>query len=270
MHPTKMPLNIKMNDSLLVILIPLSPDMKTIGHGMSRIQGHIHSFFYLLEGEVLLEWHNRNRLIKAHDFIFIPAHDTFKIKYFKGCKGYMGGFSPKLFGNSVHFSSPFATHVSFTSSNAQYIENILSRLLLINMKDEENIDLIKSYLQVLLFEVKEIVNTSLSKDINNEYLNKFFELIFSSQHKLSVSEYANKLSITPNHLNKLVKYLTQKSATEWIEKAFLQDAQKLLNLSNLSLLEVSESLGIYDQSYFSRKFKKLSGLSPSEYRNRNK
>lgn len=265
-----MPSNSHNIDSLQVILIPLSPEMKSIGHGMSRMQGHIHSFFYLLQGEVLLEWHNRNSLIKANDFIFIPAHDTFKLKYFKDCRGYMGGFSPNLFGNSVHFSSPFATHVSFTASNAHYIENILSRLRSINVKNDDNVDLVKSYLQVLLYEVKELVDTSLSNDINNEYLNNFFDLIFSSQQKLSVSEYANKLSITPNHLNKLVKLITQKSATEWIDKAFLQDAQKLLKQSNLTLLDVSESLGIYDQSYFSRKFKKLNGVSPSEYRNRNK
>jgi AraC-like DNA-binding protein len=44
-------------------------------------------------------------------------------------------------------------------------------------------------------------------------------------------------------------------------------AEEMLIKSNLSILEISEMFGFYDQFYFSRRFKERFGISPLKYRN---
>jgi AraC family transcriptional regulator, transcriptional activator of pobA len=74
------------------------------------------------------------------------------------------------------------------------------------------------------------------------------------------------LNITPNHLNKLVKTITGKSPTKWIDDTLVLEAKVLLYQTSLTINEVASEIGIYDQSYFSRLFKKYEGITPLEFR----
>ena len=85
-----------------------------------------------------------------------------------------------------------------------------------------------------------------------------------------MNDYAAKLSISPNHLNKVVKGNTGKSPSTWIEEAIILKAKMLLKCTNLHLSEVAAKVGIMDQSYFARKFKQHEGITPSEYRQQQK
>ena len=74
------------------------------------------------------------------------------------------------------------------------------------------------------------------------------------------------LNVSPNHLNKMVRRLTSKSPSQWIEEAVIKEAKMLLRNTEMPLGEIAASLGIMDQSYFSRMFRKSEGISPSQYR----
>ena len=74
------------------------------------------------------------------------------------------------------------------------------------------------------------------------------------------------LNVTPNHLNKSIKSVTGKSPTKWIDETILLEAKYLLYQTNLTINEIAMQVGHYDQSYFSRIFKKHEGLTPIEYR----
>lgn len=50
----------------------------------------------------------------------------------------------------------------------------------------------------------------------------------------------------------------------------ISSAKSLLQNSNLSIYEISSEIGFDDQYYFSRLFKKLTGLSPRDFRSSNK
>ena len=97
---------------------------------------------------------------------------------------------------------------------------------------------------------------------------KFLQLVFNrNQAPLTVSEYANMLNVTPNYLNKTVKNHTHRTAIDWIETARLNLAKQLLKDIRIPIVEVATRVGLADQSYFSRFFKKKTGMSPSQYRN---
>ena len=83
----------------------------------------------------------------------------------------------------------------------------------------------------------------------------------------SVADYAQQLQVTPNYLNKTVKTHTHRTAIDWIEIARLNLAKKLLKNNEIPIADVARLSGLDDQSYFSRFFKKKTGLTPSQYRN---
>jgi AraC family transcriptional regulator, transcriptional activator of pobA len=63
-----------------------------------------------------------------------------------------------------------------------------------------------------------------------------------------------------------VKTITGKSPTKWIDDTLVLEAKVLLYQTKLTINEVAAEIGIYDQSYFSRLFKKYEGVTPFEFR----
>ena len=61
-----------------------------------------------------------------------------------------------------------------------------------------------------------------------------------------------------------------KTPNEYIIELRLQFAKKLLDNTNLSIRQISENVDYSDQYFFSRLFKKHMGVSPQNYRNKNK
>jgi YesN/AraC family two-component response regulator len=97
--------------------------------------------------------------------------------------------------------------------------------------------------------------------------NRFKELLHKHiREKHLVTEYASMLHVSPNHLNKTVKQITKKPTSKWIDETLITEAKVMLFQTNYSINEIASELGIYDQSYFSRLFKKYEGVTPLEYR----
>lgn len=82
----------------------------------------------------------------------------------------------------------------------------------------------------------------------------------------SVQFYANLLFITPKHLTKTVKELTNKTCGEFIDDMVIMEAKVLLNDMSLSVANVADHLHFSDQFFFSKFFKKHTGLNPTEFR----
>lgn len=79
--------------------------------------------------------------------------------------------------------------------------------------------------------------------------------------------YAQKLEVTPKHLSRTLKSQTGFTAVEWIERFVILEAKVLLKSSNLNIQQISDELNFPSQSFFGKYFKKLTGMSPKEFRN---
>lgn len=80
--------------------------------------------------------------------------------------------------------------------------------------------------------------------------------------------YAQKLEVSPKHLSRTVKAQTGYTAVEWIEKFVILEAKVLLKSSNLNIQQISDELNFASQSFFGKYFKKITGMSPKEFRNK--
>lgn len=80
------------------------------------------------------------------------------------------------------------------------------------------------------------------------------------------SSYAEALNITPDHLNRVVKSLTGKTAKEHIQSRLTIAAKRLLYFSSLSNKEIAFELGFSEPANFSAFFKSCTGSSPSRFK----
>ncbi|MES2277021.1 MAG: helix-turn-helix transcriptional regulator [Bacteroidota bacterium] len=102
---------------------------------------------------------------------------------------------------------------------------------------------------------------------NYTLLKNFRKLIEENFTKLKLpKDYAALLYITPNHLNALCNDILGQPAGELIRNRVALEAKRLLINFNLNITEVSYRLNFADNSYFSKFFKKQTGLSPEEFR----
>lgn len=81
-------------------------------------------------------------------------------------------------------------------------------------------------------------------------------------------DYARALSITTGHLSRICRETVGQSATDYIENAVLAEACRLLAFTREPVAEIGFRLGYRDPSYFSRRFRVLQGVTPSDYRER--
>lgn len=92
--------------------------------------------------------------------------------------------------------------------------------------------------------------------------------ILVDQHfkeKVQVSDYAEMLHVTPGHLNDTVKHTIGRSAKQIIDAKRIMEAKRLLFWQRLSVKQIAGELNFDDDAYFSRFFKKHTGLSPAVF-----
>ena len=82
----------------------------------------------------------------------------------------------------------------------------------------------------------------------------------------SVLFYAGQMNVTPRYLTQIVKEVTGRSAGELIDEMVIMEARLLLNDMSLTLAQVAEQLYFSDQFFFSKFFKRNTGITPSEFR----
>jgi YesN/AraC family two-component response regulator len=93
------------------------------------------------------------------------------------------------------------------------------------------------------------------------------DYIYEHLHeKITVSQLAKNAGLNSTYLSKLFIKETGENISDFITKAKVTTAENMLKFSEFSYLEIALSLGFSSQSYFISTFKKVSGMTPKEYR----
>lgn len=78
--------------------------------------------------------------------------------------------------------------------------------------------------------------------------------------------YAERLHLSTGYLSTVVRKVSGRTASEWIDDYVILEAKSLLKSTNLTVQQVSDSLSFPSQSFFGKWFKRRTGLSPKAYR----
>ena len=81
-----------------------------------------------------------------------------------------------------------------------------------------------------------------------------------------VSAYAERYALTTDHLSDLLRSRIGKSAMDVLQDRLILEAKRLLLHASMSVKEVGFALNMEDPAYFSRVFKKATGMTPGDYR----
>lgn len=93
---------------------------------------------------------------------------------------------------------------------------------------------------------------------------KKVQLFYRKERK--VLYYADKLHLSASYLSTVIKRVSGKTAAEWIDDYVILEAKALLKSTKLTIQQISDELNFSSQSFFGKYFKRITGLSPKEYR----
>ncbi len=144
-----------------------------------------------------------------------------------------------------------------------------------NNQDEFSKEIIISQLETLLkyadrFYKRQFLNR---KEINKALFTRFTEILdrylesnqFEEKGIPSVEWLANQLNVSHRYMSDTIKAETGKTTVDQINLYLVEEAKNLLLVPNNSISETAYKLGFEYPQYFSRLFKKKTGMSPKEY-----
>lgn len=89
-------------------------------------------------------------------------------------------------------------------------------------------------------------------------------------HDISITPIARSLGVSESHLSHVFKKETSYTIVNYLTQYRIHTAMKLLKDCRYKVYEVAEMVGYRDVAYFGSTFKKLTGMSPSEYQDRSR
>ena len=124
---------------------------------------------------------------------------------------------------------------------------------------------ILQYLRALILFQQSRPNVGQTRSLS--VFNQFIALInvHCEQHH-DVEFYAGEIGLSREHLSKTISAQSGKTASSWIDEALLSRIKILLRHSDLTSAEISDRLNFPAPSHFARFFKRLTGMTPKEYR----
>jgi AraC-like DNA-binding protein len=102
-------------------------------------------------------------------------------------------------------------------------------------------------------------------------LGKALDFMRRNLHRdISRDEVARHAGISPSHFSRMLKERTGRSFTELLRQCRVDLACNLLRNSEQSLAEITDHCGFCDQSYFTRVFQDVKGVTPKQFRTANR
>jgi AraC-like DNA-binding protein/mannose-6-phosphate isomerase-like protein (cupin superfamily) len=250
---------------------------------------HRHDFFevlYLSKGSGFHVIDGNKYDIKPPCIFFMSPGQAHKIEFSNDIEGFIFIFTAEFY--LINQSNPnrlieFPFFFTIRQDNkpllleskddVSFIENLF-RKGIDEIKKGENfsIEMLRSVLDLILTSSAVLYKSDeqkFAKGRGHIVVKRFFQLVEENyKNNLSVNEYADKLAITPNHLTQTINQLTGKTSLQIIKSKQLLEIKRLLVHTNLSVSEIAHHLNFTDQSYFTKFFKRETGVSPLQYRNR--
>lgn len=238
-----------------------------------------------VRGEVSFSAHMNNYALKANQF-FISSASMFQFHSMTNSEFYMLAFNSEFLSNMNVDIRSIAHIVSQLRNNAHIAVlndksmNGVSRFfdtLLAEHSLKEQSEYMELSLQhlfcAMIYRICDAVlgNNELPmvgvKERSSEYFERLMALL--SEHyreQRNVEFYADKMNISSKHLSRVIRNFTGKSVHQWIDEFVALEIKNLLKYSNMSIQQISYHLNFPNPSFMGQYFKRITGLTPGEYK----
>lgn len=254
----------RLEDYLKGILMPVIPYRTTFNFVLFITNGHIKQYL-----------ENKEYNVEKGGVIFIKQGTiTATIELSDDAEGFFLAYENNIVSEqelpkhktSIFFMSPFLNLDNLTYETIKQLLTIMEQELWLN---ELNLnEIIITMLHLILVKILSTDCDSHHKSATRpmELSLQFRDILFKyHRDEKRVTFYADKLSVTENYLNKCVKNITQKSPKQWINEMDINYSKALLQ-SSKDIAEIAYLLNFHTASHFTQLFKKITGITPKEYR----
>ncbi len=243
-------------------------------HTSSRQNLNSYLFFIVKSGTGLLKYGNQIYNLKKNDCVFIDCH-----------KPYLHSTSDKpwqlqwvhFYGNNIKFIyNEYQNNggmCCFQTDRLNVYQEILNQIYIISTSDFYLRDMeihlnLSSLLFFLMQDGKNIAqktnNISSDNVLSIQAVKDYIDENYIQ--KISLDNLEKKFFINKYYLVRLFKKQYGFTVNDYIIRLRITKGKKLLRFSNKTIEEISYECGVQNSAYFSRIFKKIEGVSPSEYR----
>lgn len=101
---------------------------------------------------------------------------------------------------------------------------------------------------------------------HEELFRRFITLVneyCKTQH--TTAFYADRLCLSPRYLSTVIRDVSGRTVVEWVNQAVILEAKVLLKHSDLLTYQIADELHFPNPSFFSKFFKRMTGMTPQEY-----
>lgn len=235
---------------------------------------HRHDYFEIIyysgsEGKCLLN--GEEYPICENSIFFLTPEDFHRIE----TKDIKSAYSVNLsFSKSIidsHIGDNFSLSAKVVSNPSEFIKEIIKKLEFI-FKNEDEFTKNESYhlLNVLLIEIIKAGQTAgKSANYMHPVVGKAMMYVLSyPERNFSLADIGELCHISPAYFSDVFHKETGKPFKKWLNQIKIENACRLLENSELSILEISFECGFRSISHFGKIFKNTVGLTPKEYRNK--
>lgn len=248
---------------------------------------HRHDFYeilFLVQGSGYHIIDSNQYEIKPPCIFFLSPGQAHKLNLSKDVEGFIFLFTSEfyaLFNSNKNKLLEFPFFFSVEQSNpplyisnaqdAQFISQLFERgCFAMQNKLQLSDEIIHALLELLLLTCNQLYTNErqIEKQNKSHILVKRFLIALEENYlaNCSIDFYANMLAITPNHLTQIVKQITGKTTISIIQEKRIIEIKRMLLHSSLSISQIAEHLNFTDVSYFTKYFKKGTGITPNQYR----
>lgn len=252
-----------------------------------EIQGtaHTHNYYemiWLTKGSGTLYIDLNEYQIETHSVFCIQPNQVHRFEWRPGMEGLVFSFTDAFFNyaergfdcsSQVEVYQIFsqALHIRVTNEAEPVLKEIAK--LMINEYESQfelRLELLKRYFRIFIIYLARLMKAKPQATPQNQEANlvkAFLEILdHNFKEKKMVADYAKKLFITPNYLNRIVKKNTGLSAKHHIKQRVLLEAKRLGRYSGAGMKQIAYSLGFCDTSHFSKYFKAGAGTNFSDFK----
>lgn len=238
-----------------------------------RPKGRIdYQLVYIAAGKAHFYFDGKDTVVPAgHMDVYVPREEQ-KYEYFGDDKteAYWVHFTgSNVKGIMRHFDIPYKENYFYSGSSEEYktlfnsmIHELRTRPVCYEEMIEMNLRQLFMTVQRTRLERKPQINTFAQAEVS--YARKYFFEHYNED--ISINEFAQSRHMSVSWFMRNFKQMTGMSPMQYILNLRIENAQMLLETTNYSVNEISSVVGYDNQLYFSRLFKKIKGVAPTEFR----
>ena len=198
----------------------------------------------------------------------------------KGTPQHNGAMHGKYINDWIHFEIedeapfselgiPFDTIIPLRETNelSGFIKNIVFEW---HSQNTHKAEIMQCYFDLLLFKISERINLQSPKQ-EHPYYDPFCrlrsEIQLEPQGDWSIDAICRRMMLSRSYVQHLYKLFFGTSILSDVQCGRMEHAKYLLSATNMTVTDISRSCGYDSDVHFMRIFKKITGMTPSGFRN---